>query len=100
MQFLAERALDHWWYLYKSFLQLHSFTPAAHTGCPPGAGLACCWERRHESDTVPRGTHSLEGGQKGGYGEGPNLNQEKVFMKEVVLAQCFDKSVGFLQAEN
>lgn len=51
MQFLAERALNNWWYLYKSFLQLHSFTPAAHIGCPPGAGLACAVGREGMNQT-------------------------------------------------
>lgn len=49
------------------------------------AGM-CCREKRHESDTVPREAHSGRRA-KGGYGEGPDLYREEVFMEEVVVAQ-------------
>lgn len=50
----------------------------------------CCREKRRESDMVPRETQPGRRA-KGGYGEGPDLHQEEVFMKEVVMAQHFDE---------
>ena len=52
------------------------------------AGM-CCQEERHKSDMVPRETQP--GRRAKGYGEGPDLYQEEVFMKEVVMAQPFDE---------